>query len=262
MEFVLNVFKPEGLTPLEMLRAYRKQYAEYASVPMTYAGRLDPIAEGVLLVLAGNEAGRRDQYLRLDKEYVAEIVLGLETDTGDVLGIAKESNIQFASRQSKFKFEKELVCMTLQSLQGKIVLPVPAYSSVPVKGKPLFEWARSGKLENADIPKREMEFYKIELIDMYEMYSGEIVREAESRICKVSGDFRQNEIKHRWRKVLSQMNAGLPVIKIKIHCASGAYIRSLAACIGAKLNMPAFLNRLTRTRVRKYHLTDSIRIGM
>ncbi len=88
---VLN--KKRGETPLELLHSWKIEYSKVnpliLTTPLSYAGRLDPMAEGKMLVLIGDECKKQSAYIKLDKEYEIEIVLDLKTDTGDVLGMAK-----------------------------------------------------------------------------------------------------------------------------------------------------------------------------
>ncbi len=79
--------KKIGQTPLEALTLWKQAHPKYANMPATYAGRLDPLASGKLLVLLGEECKRKDTYTGLDKEYEVSILLDLATDTGDLLGI-------------------------------------------------------------------------------------------------------------------------------------------------------------------------------
>ena len=81
---VLN--KKEGETPLLALENFRAKNPKYLNVPMTYAGRLDPMASGVLLILAGAETKNKDKYLVLNKEYDFSMLFGFSTDTYDILG--------------------------------------------------------------------------------------------------------------------------------------------------------------------------------
>ena len=73
MKKVILLNKKEGETPLEALEVFRKrktkQKKEYKDVKMTYAGRLDPMAEGLLIILTGEECKNKEKYLVLDKEY-------------------------------------------------------------------------------------------------------------------------------------------------------------------------------------------------
>src|SRR3989344_4155540 len=87
MRFVIK--KVLGETPLQALERLRVEKDFPHDLAMTYAGRLDPMAEGKLLILTGEDCKRRERYDGLDKEYVFEIAFGIESDTGDILGISK-----------------------------------------------------------------------------------------------------------------------------------------------------------------------------
>ena len=87
---IFNVFKPIGISPLGAIKALKEKYPELKNEKMTYAGRLDPLAEGALLILAGNAVHEKEKYLKLDKEYEGEILFGFTTDTYDILGLPKK----------------------------------------------------------------------------------------------------------------------------------------------------------------------------
>ncbi len=98
MDKVLNLYKQPGETPLECILRYKENNPQFENVPMTYAGRLDPLAEGVLLVLSGKEVHRKEEFLNLKKEYEVEVLFGFETDTYDVLGFVKEHKTLFRQK--------------------------------------------------------------------------------------------------------------------------------------------------------------------
>lgn len=87
MEPYVVLYKKVGQTPLHVLEAYKNEHPELANVPMAYAGRLDPMAEGKLLVLQGDECKVQEKYHSLDKEYEFEVLFGVSSDTADVLGL-------------------------------------------------------------------------------------------------------------------------------------------------------------------------------
>jgi tRNA U55 pseudouridine synthase TruB len=74
---------------LEVLENFKEENPKYKEIKFAYAGRLDPMAEGQLLILVGDTCKERDKYLNLDKEYEFEILLGLKSDTKDLLGLAE-----------------------------------------------------------------------------------------------------------------------------------------------------------------------------
>ena len=121
--------KHVGETPLQRLQKYQSEHTELSGVPLAYAGRLDPMAEGKLLVLQGDECKVQEKYHDLDKEYEFEVLFGVSSDTADVLGMLHTCDVP---ELSSAELEK-----TAQKLIGKIELPYPHFSSKTVQGKPL-----------------------------------------------------------------------------------------------------------------------------
>lgn len=229
MEKVLKLYKNLGETPLECLERFRAENLEYADVPMTYAGRLDPMAEGLLIVLTGEECKKKDDYLGLDKEYVFEVLFGLQTDTYDILGVPRLSFVR--GREE----------MTIENFIGKRIQKYPAYSSRT------FEKARSG--EEYEVPTKEVETYGLEELEKREISAGMALPEISRRINLVKGDFRQGQILDTWQNLLkSDFDRKFEIKKFKINCSSGTYVRSIANEMGG------LAYSIHRTRVGEYEI--------
>lgn len=259
--------KEAGETPLECIERFRALNIEYRMLPMTYAGRLDPMAEGVLLVLVGDECKNKDKYLKLDKEYEVEVLFGFETDTGDVLGKVKSQKSEVKTESQNFK----VLNIELQKFKGKFVQEYPAYSSKTVDGVQLHTLANRGELPDK-MPTKEVEIYDIQILEEREINSETLLKEIRNNILKVKGDFRQSEIIDLWQTNLSDQNknppardlpsqawrAGYKIIKLKISCSSGTYMRSLAHNLGTRLGIPALAYSIKRTRVGQYNLESVV----
>ncbi len=242
---VIKVYKKVGETPLDCIHNLKKEYPEWGLFPMTYAGRLDPLAEGVLLILVGDECNRKDEYLNLSKEYEVDILFGFATDTYDVMGKLENSN-------SCYAFALQDV---LPKFIGKIKQSYPPYSSRPVNGKPLFMWAREGKLDEIEIPTHNVFIENIEIIENREILGRDLLEEVKEKIAKVKGDFRQKEILKIWEeKLKDKEEEKYPVVKLRISCGSGAYMRSIANDIGKELGIPALAFKIVRTKVGEFRL--------
>ena len=163
---LVGVYKKWGKTPLETLDELRQKYPVLEGVPLSYAGRPDPQAEGLMLVLVGEKKKEREKYLGLNKTYEVEILFGIKTDTGDLFGVpcvdSTGDTLNFSSKNSK-DFEDELTTV-LKSFVGKQQFPYPIYSSKTVQGKPLFQWMNEGKINEIEIPKTHVEVYSLKLI--------------------------------------------------------------------------------------------------
>ncbi|PIR58105.1 MAG: hypothetical protein COU71_00340 [Parcubacteria group bacterium CG10_big_fil_rev_8_21_14_0_10_38_31] len=251
---ILNIYKPLGLSPLEAIRRFIGQNRAYQGLKMTYAGRLDPMAEGVLLVLVGETVHEKDRYLKVEKEYEAEILLGFETDTYDILGIPFKKKVA--------NLPNEEIKKEIKKFRGEISLPLPPYSSYKIKGRPLFVWAREDKLNEIEIPIRQTEVYDIKFLKSYEVNSEDLSKTIGERIDKASGDFRQSETKNAWKKLLeiNDLQSCYTIVKIRFTVSSGTYIRSIAHELGKRLGGGAILLSLIRTRVGEYEVRDSIKL--
>lgn len=135
MNGVLVIDKPAGITSHDVIYRVRR-ILKIKSVGHT--GTLDPFATGVLVVLIGR-ATKLAQFLdKAEKEYLATIRFGCETDTGDRTGTAK-------SEISDFKFQTSDLEIVLSKFRGEIWQTPPMYSAKKIAGKKLYELARQGE---------------------------------------------------------------------------------------------------------------------
>ncbi len=246
MEKILKLNKKMSETPLECIQRWKKENPEYVEEKMTYAGRLDPMAEGELLVLVGEECKKKEEYLGLDKEYEVDILFGFSTDTYDILGLIKNW-VDGSLGLVEFKGKIEIF---LKKLVGKRIQKYPPFSSKTVDGKQLFQIVKDGKLDTKKIPTKEIEIYKTELLKNYYISGRELKGEIMKRILLVKGDFRQEEILNEWNEVLSgQREKKFLISKIRVKCSSGTYMRSIAQELGEFLGIGALALRIKRNKI-------------
>lgn len=250
---VLNLYKRMGETPLERLERLRKERYEYTNEVLSYAGRLDPMAEGVLLALVGSANSRREQYLELDKEYTLDVLFGFSTDTYDILGKVIEKGD--ASGVHRKEIEDNL-----RSFQGEVSQEYPPYSSKTVQGKSLFEWARTNAIGTLILPRRTVNIFNIALEGMYKLEEPAFLAYIEEQVGKVNGDFRQDDVLSLWGRHLSKDGKRVfPAATVSISCSSGTYARSIAQGLGEKLGVPALAIRILRTKVGEHDISKSLR---
>ncbi len=251
---ILN--KKEGETPLEALERFRRLHnkGNKKSKPtkMTYAGRLDPMASGLLILLAGEETKNKEKYLALDKEYEFEVLFGFATDTYDILGKVVKQDFRIATL-IKQDLEK-LIRDKLNEFTGTFIQKYPIYSSKTVKGKQLFEYARAG--EEVDVPEREVFVKQFQFLKLRKVSAAKLLVNIDTRIKKVKGDFRQKEILKIWYKKLATKKtkeaSDFFVASFKIKCGSGTYVRGIANSLGEKMNIPVLAFSIKRTKVGKW----------
>jgi tRNA U55 pseudouridine synthase TruB len=260
----VTIQKIRGETPLEAIIKWKSNHTEFADIPTSYAGRLDPMAEGKLLVLLGDECKKQSHYTKLDKEYVIQVLLDFSTDTGDVLGFVEYSGI-------KTKILKQALQPVLEKEIGTHVRDYPLFSSKTVKGKPLFIYALEGSLDTIHIPEHSETIYSLKIEDICEENVSELSEHVKKLLAVVprsnepskllGADFRQDEVRMRWEKVFEKIAEDdakrvFQIITLKVTCGSGAYMRTLASRIGKSLGTNALALSINRTKIGKF-----VRVG-
>ena len=152
MNGVIVIDKPPGLTSRDVVNIVSKKFN---TKKVGHTGTLDPLATGVLVVAINKATKLVDMLTSSDKEYIAECVFGVCTDTLDSEGNVL-STCDAIINESDIK-------NVLNSFKGTYNQEVPIYSAVKINGKKLYEYAR----ENIDVklPSREVNIYDIKLID-------------------------------------------------------------------------------------------------
>lgn len=247
MDTPLLLDKPLGATPLQALTLLRTAQNIPESKKLAYAGRLDPMASGLLAVVHGEQLKHQEEYWYLPKQYAAEVVLGVSTDSYDLMGIP--------TRMVMREYPSERITSVIRALVGKIDLSVPIFSSHRYQGAPLFALAKSQPETPVIVPVRRMMVSQIDVQRIERVSTSDLSRLACERVALVQGDFRQEEILQSW-KSLFLAEEELVVVRLDIHCGGGTYIRSLAHEIGRRLGSGATLMSLRRTRIGKWRLSD------
>ncbi len=175
-----------------------------------HTGTLDPAATGVLPVCLGSGTKLCDMLTDRDKEYVAELLLGVETDTQDTTGSVL--------RESPVTVTEEEVSRACLSFLGDYDQIPPMYSALKVDGKKLYELARAGK--EVERKARRVRILELEILEMR-----------------------------------------LPVVKLRVVCSKGTYIRTLCSDIGQKLGCGGAMQSLQRTKAGRFRLEDALTLG-
>ncbi|WP_226034903.1 tRNA pseudouridine(55) synthase TruB [Aquibacillus saliphilus] len=153
MDGILPLWKPKGLTSHDCVVKIRKLFK---TKKVGHTGTLDPEVEGVLPICIG-QATKIVPYLTdTRKTYIAEVTLGIATETEDSHGkVIERKDVQEVLNIDK-------VLSVLNQFVGEIKQVPPMYSAVKVNGKKLYEYAREGKI--IERPDRLITIHDIELL--------------------------------------------------------------------------------------------------
>lgn len=155
---VLLVHKPKGITSFDVIRKLRRILG---IKKIGHAGTLDPLAHGLMIVGIQSGTKKMQQYLKLPKTYIAEVLCGVSTTTGDL-----EGEIIEEKRVDNLDFKEDDIQAALDGMVGEHQLKAPRYSAIKVEGKPLYWYARNNQ-EPPFIPTKEMNVKKVMLLDHY-----------------------------------------------------------------------------------------------
>lgn len=236
---ILLIDKPRGMSSFDVLRKLRRDFVAghlgHKAPKMGHAGTLDPRATGLLIVATDTDTKRLNDsdLVGLNKEYVADIIFGVKTDSGDLDGaiIERIADNALSKLTTSIATAESLVREVLLQMKnenggtGRMILPVSLFSAMKRGGRPLYEYARAGK--DVVAPKREMRVIEAELLGM---------------------------------EIMNLEGKNLPVAKVRFLVESGTYIRSLAEEVGRRLGMLAALAELRRTKVGDFRVEDAEKI--
>jgi len=151
----LNVYKEKGMTSHDVVFRARKILK---TKKIGHTGTLDPDAEGVLVLCIGKATKMVEYIIEHEKTYEAQVILGMETDTGDISGKLIHDG---GSRVTINAFTK-----ILSQFTGNIMQKPPIYSAIRINGKKLYHYARNG--ETVEIPERPVSISKLSLLEFSE----------------------------------------------------------------------------------------------
>jgi tRNA pseudouridine(55) synthase len=244
---MLILEKRVGETPLELLERARKERPDLAMAKLSYAGRLDPMAEGLMVVLVGDEENRpenRQKFLACDKEYVATFLVGVKTDSGDALGIPEWP---LSKMESIYPSEDDIK-KQVEGLLGVKRQKYPWFSGRAVNGIKLFEHFKKGNT-GIERPSRDVSIKEVEFMGVERLAVEEVKKHIFDSIGKVGGDFRQEKILSHWRDFFEfTQHAGdkeALEFRVRFLVSSGTFIRALTENFG----FPVTLLALRRTKI-------------
>ncbi len=250
----------------QLLVRVKSEYEIPEDVSVTYCGRLDPAATGECLFLTGEDVYKKEEYLKRDKKYRAEILIGIGTDTGDLLGIpiprtfaseeppslkGREPNTQ-NSRVEAFpqgkvaKPDRSCLEQEIKNLIGTHLQQPHPFSSFRIDGKPLWEHTKNNN--EVEVPIKERTVYDAQLVSEKEISLEEVLERVKLLCSSVEGDFRQEEILRSWLDSRFRENDGyLELLEVEFSVSSGTFIRSLVETFSEKIGVPCCLFSLERT---------------
>ncbi len=247
---IMLVDKPAGISSFGVVARVRRQLSEQAGTMMVkgkdgtlrekrrkvkvgHTGTLDPFATGLLILLINKGTKHANDFLKLDKEYIATIRLGAVSTTGDPEGeitplvdaaLSTDTTLAVHTPGASAETVQYLPVPTLEDVErvaysfvGPIEQRVPNFSAVKINGQRAYKLARAGKA--VEMPVRTVMIYELEILH------------------------------YAW-----------PELAIRCKVSSGTYIRTLGEDIGQALGVGGYLTALRRTKIDHYSVEDAVKV--
>ena len=228
---MLEFYKEPGVTPLQFINTIKKQYPDKK---ICYTARLDPMARGKIPVLFGEECKDMYKYTNLSKTYEVTVIIGLKTDSDDVLGILEDNlpntldNTSILLYLYKYKYFFEI--------ENEITI-TQKYHYFSTK-----ELLSRSKSKDTDTTHtHSVKLYSSKIIENGELDFKEWINECISIIDKVdkTKDFRQKEIIEQWQNIKNtNTNMKINYITLQLHVGSGFFVRQFIRDISDALGIP------------------------
>jgi tRNA U55 pseudouridine synthase TruB len=204
-------YKPIGWTMLDLVKNYQK---DYPNNKISFAGRLDPMASGVVKILIGNDDIQKNlSESEGNKVYTFDFIHSFTTDSYDILGIPKQYNF----------FNPINI--------GEYIQEYPPYSSVIIKEHKLPYWqvTKRGLYVN-EKPTKKITISSFEKMSEKLISKNEFIDIIENQFNLLTKDtFRQKEILEKWKE---HEFDNVKITTFTVTVSSGGYIRWIANKMG------------------------------
>ena len=235
---MLEYYKEPGITPLQFINTIKKQYPDKK---ICYTARLDPMARGVIPVLFGDECKSMALYTNFNKTYEVKVMIGLKTDSDDVLGILENNSLEIEPIEIN---TLESYLKSYFEIKNEITNNVITQKFHYFSTKALLARSKGNFTEQ----NHNVKLFSSKIIDRGELNLTLWINECISIIDKVdkSKNFRQKEIIEQWQNLVDkekykESEIGVKNIKyitLQLHVGSGFFVRQFIRDISDKIGIP------------------------
>ena len=237
---IIPIYQPLGSSTHLLAQKLGKQVGE----PTTHTGTLDPMAEGVIVCLTGEDRFQKQQHSDVIKEYRFIVLVGAKTDSHDLLGLPLVSGASVNAT---------IINDAMQKLTGSYEQIMPAFSAKRINGKSLFDAAK----QNQEVPefKQQVTIHSLQMDGIAEITNKKLLSEIKARIKMVSGNFRQQEILSAWQEQLKNTTR-FQLLDCVARTSKRTYIRAIVRDLSEKLGAPLTTFHILRTKNGAYQIKD------
>lgn len=248
---IIPAYKPLGASSHQLA----KQIGEKLGEKATHTGTLDPMAEGVLVVLTGEDRFQKTELANTEKKYRFSILFGIATDSHDLLGlptaVAKEKLDQ--------THLNERLTQSLAHMVGTTNQEQPVFSAGREGGKSFFDLGKQQQTPK-QTKVNTITIHDVTCTKVQAISKKEVLAYQKKAIGHVVGDFRQDDILTAWEEKREELPETLYVADCVATVSKRTYIRGIVRDVAEKLEIPATTFSIIRTKNGSFKLEDCQRV--
>ena len=239
---MLLEYKEAGITINQFINCIKEKYP---NDKIAYAGRLDPMARGYVPILFNDECYNMNKYTNMRKIYRVKVIIGIQTDTDDPLGIINQNIYIPPSNIFTKSHFFEINNMNINQ----------AYHYYSTKA---INQRRKGK---AIINTHNVTVYSSSIKSTGVIQTTDFINTIISTINCIdkTKNFRQNEIIDQWSNF--DINSQIKYIELELDVSSGFFVRQFIRDMSTRLNIPLMCYDIWRTDIFYSDESESLRIS-
>jgi tRNA pseudouridine(55) synthase len=245
------VYKRIGETTAELSSRIKNKYD---SQKVAICGKLDPMARGLTRVLTDDKTKLMDNFLKNDKTYEFNIVLGIKTDTDDIMGMIKSIDITGNHYIEDIKSKIDDIC----SFKEQHFHPFSAIKiKIGDKRQSLHQWTQERNMDMLQLPKKNVQVLSKEYGDIQTISIDNYYKNIKNRLGTINmkhiSTFRVPEILTSWDECMQTMHKSdvkyITILPVKLRVSSGFYIRMLPYYLDKIYNVQSHIYDINRVRL-------------
>lgn len=244
---ILEVWKPYGITSVQFIKQFKLKH-NFSKITCT--GRLDPLAQGTLILLTDDDTKQMQSFLKSDKKYKFDLILGISTESHDCLAkiVDVKNTNQIHNNFIISKLEEFITNYTIQKF--------PLVSSFVVKHdsikKPLW-WFYQNGYRNISLPEKPIKIYSYNIFDIQRINGNKLAQLFQDRINtiqdeKLQIDLNTHQIINQWKNFKEHYNEFI-VIPMELDVSTGFYIRRFCHDFGDFIDLNGIAFDITRIKI-------------
>jgi tRNA U55 pseudouridine synthase TruB len=237
---IITDYKPIGMTCGELLEKYNH------FVKKAFVGRLDPQAHGNITILTDDDVKDMELHMAKSKTYIVKFIVGISTDTDDVLGMIEEKTL-VQDKIGNLKEAIENFPSEYEQQYHKFSSFVPPDKDENGKRKPLWWWSQKG-ITIQNIKKKNVVFFEKKVKDIFNISGNELRNIILTNLNALkSEDFRKSEVIKQWESYTFQES--YEMYECSFSVSSGFYVRQFIRDIAEMTNNSLLVIDIHRIKI-------------